>query len=50
MDSAPISALKVALLRGHQLTWSDEELPHGKVIHIKGFPKGHSVKPPTDGG
>ena len=27
-----------------QLNWSEEELKHGKVIHIKGFPKGHRVK------
>jgi hypothetical protein len=34
--------------RGYQrvdeLTWSEDELQHGKTIHIKGFPKGHRVK------
>src|SRR5258707_2099301 len=34
--------------RGHQrvdsLNWSDEEIQHGKTLHIKDFPKGHRVK------
>lgn len=30
--------------RVDQLTWSADELQHGKTIHIKGFPKGHRVK------
>lgn len=30
--------------RVDQLTWSADELQHGKSIHIKGFPKGHRVK------
>jgi len=27
-----------------ELTWSDDELEHGKIIKIKGFPKNHKVK------
>jgi hypothetical protein len=27
-----------------QLSWNEHELAHGKLIHIKGFPKGHRVK------
>jgi len=34
--------------RGYQrvdsLNWSDEEIQHGKTLHIKDFPKGHRVK------
>jgi len=26
-----------------QLHWSEDELAHGKVIHLRGFPKGHRV-------
>jgi len=28
----------------NELTWSDDELEHGKTIKIKGFPKNHKVK------
>lgn len=34
--------------RGYQrvdsLTWSEHEIQHGKLLHIKDFPKGHQVK------
>lgn len=34
--------------RGYQrvdsLSWTDDELQHGKTLHIKDFPKGHQVK------
>src|SRR6266446_1451838 len=34
--------------RGYQrvdsLNWTDEEIQHGKTLHIKDFPKGHRVK------
>src|SRR5260370_15320087 len=34
--------------RGYQrvdsLNWSDEEIQHGKTLHIKDFPKGHRVE------
>ena len=34
--------------RGYQrvdsLIWNDHEAQHGKLLHIKGFPKGHQVK------
>ena len=31
-------------VRVDSLTWSDEEMQHGKLLHIKDFPKGHRVK------
>ena len=27
-----------------QLTWTETESPHGKLVHLKDFPKGHRVK------
>jgi len=30
--------------RVDKLVWSETEMEHGKLIHIKGFPKGHRVK------
>ncbi len=30
--------------RADELSWSDHEQEHGKLIHIKDFPKGHRVK------
>jgi hypothetical protein len=30
--------------RMDSLNWTDEEAQHGKVLHIKDFPKGHRVK------
>src|SRR5579859_1802299 len=30
--------------RMDSLTWRDEEVQHGKLLHIKDFPKGHVVK------
>lgn len=26
------------------LTWTDHEIQHGKILHIKHFPKGHQVR------
>ena len=26
------------------LTWSEEEIAHGKMVHVRGFPKGHQVR------
>jgi hypothetical protein len=33
-----------AYQRVDELSWSDHEQAHGKLIHIKAFPKGHRVK------
>lgn len=30
--------------RVDRLTWTDDEVQHGKTLHIKDFPKGHQVK------